>query len=312
MAATGTADYTGYAAKTPANARGPLYRLLRSVYRFLKHRVLYGTLLYPYGMMRHRALLRSASRSQNHTYTCFFRSPAQLEALTGPVLEFVLGTPPGGRRLQILQFACSNGAEAYTMASALLQAHPTLEFSIVASDLHQEMVEKAIAARYSRDEVFHSEYMTDALARATFDRDDDGYHVKPAIRGRVAFRQANLLDPELARQFDAADIVVAQNVLFHLDQTSALAAFDNILRFLKPRSALLIEGMDLDMKESLTRTHRLQPLRYKCREIYEQARIHIPLAWWRYYYGMEPYSILRRDRFRRYASVFTRALDAGA
>ncbi len=305
MTASSTADYLGYRAKA-ARARGPLYRMLRELYRFLKFRVLFGTLLYPYGMLRHRALLRSAQRSQSHTYTCFFRSPIQLEAFTGPVVEFVLGTPPRGR-LEMLQFACSNGAEAYTFASALRLARPDLEFHVEASDLHQEMVDKAIAGHYTRDEVLHSEHMTEALIEATFDREGDRFVVKPEIRSRVSFSQADLLDPAILRRFAPADIVVAQNVLFHLDPEAARRAFDHITRCLKPRAALLIEGMDLEMKDTLTRAQGLEPLAYRCREIYEQSRSHIPLLWWRYYYGMEPYSALRRNRLRRYASIFTRS-----
>ena len=56
------ADYSGYEART-VQRRGPLYRLFRSGYRFLTVRALYGTLLYPYGVLRHRALLRSADLS---------------------------------------------------------------------------------------------------------------------------------------------------------------------------------------------------------------------------------------------------------
>ncbi len=308
MGSQSAVDYPDYEARTDL-ARGPVYRLLRSIYRFLKHRVLFGTLLYPYGMLRHQALLRSADRSQHHTYTAFYRSPIQLQALTGPLTAFCTDRSPPGRRLEILQFACSNGAEAYTMAAALMQAHPALDFHIEASDLHQDLVHKAIAARYSRDEVLHHEHITEEFLAGTFDRDGDGFVVKPGLRARVSFSQASLIDPALDQRFRAADIVVAQNVLFHLDRAAAQAAFENLVRLLRPRAALLIEGMDLDLKVMLTRRHQLVPLRYRCREIHEQSRSHMPLAWWRYYYGAEPYSILRRDRFRRYGTVFTRALS---
>jgi chemotaxis methyl-accepting protein methylase len=300
-------DYEGYEARAGIR-RGPWYRALRAVYRFLKNRVLIGTLLYPYGVLRHRMLLRSADRSQHHTYTAFFRSPIQLEALTGPVIEFLMGQPPARRRLEILQFACSNGAEAYSMASMLMRVRPELDFRIQASDLHEEMVAHAIAARYSRDEVLHHEYITDAFLAATFDQVPDGFVVKPEIRARVSFGQVSLLDPELPRRFQPADMVVAQNVLFHLDRAAASTAFQYLVSLLRPRAVLVIAGMDLDLKEALTREARLAPLSYRCREIHEQGRSHIPLAWWRYYYGAEPYSVLRRDRYRRYGTVFTRSL----
>jgi chemotaxis protein methyltransferase CheR len=297
-------DYQGYRAKS-VRQRGFWYRAARDSYRFLLHRVVFGTLLYPYGMWRHRRLIRTAERSQCHTFTCFFRSPAQLEAFTGPLMTHLAPAADAGS-LRILLFACSTGAEAYTFASALRRAHPGLAFRIQASDLHHEMVDKATAGVYTRDEVFHSEHITAQNVQETFDVDGDRYRVKPSIRACVEFSQADLLDDLLSTRFESADVVVAQNVLFHLSPSQARRAFENIARFLKPRSVLLVEGMDLALKVSLTAAHGLQPLPYKCREIYEQSRSHIPLVWWRYYYGMEPYFSLRRDRLRRYGSIFVR------
>lgn len=306
-------DYVGYRAK-PSRARGGT-GLPRRVYRFLKVNVLFNTLLKPYGMLRLKMLRRTAARSQGHTYTCFLRSPMQLQAITGPVLEYLIGpesrqgaaagVSPSSKVLEILAFACSNGAEAYTLASWLRSAVPSLAFHIQASDLHPEMVDKARAARYSVDEVEHSGDITLDFIEGTFDRSGgDGYIVKPHLRECVSFSQASLLSRELSRQFAPADIVVAQNVLFHLDPPTATLAFENLVGLLKPRSALLIEGMDLDLRLRLTRDHQLRPLAYRHREIYEHSRSHVALEWWRHYYGAEPYSVLARDRVRRYSSIF--------
>jgi chemotaxis methyl-accepting protein methylase len=265
-------------------------------------------------MLRLRALRRTAVRSQGHTYTCFLRSPVQMQAVTGPVLEYLIGpgsqaeAGAGGSRspipLEILVFACSNGAEAYTLASSLRSARPDLAFHIHASDLHPEMVEKARAAAYSVDEVHHSEDITPEFIEATFDLADGRYVVKPEIRERVSFSQASLLSPQLSQQFAPADIVVAQNVLFHLDPPVATSAFENLYGLLKPRSVLLVEGMDLDMRLRLTRARQLHPLAYRHREIYERSRAHVSLEWWRHYYGAEPYSAMAVDRVRRYGSIF--------
>lgn len=297
-------NYPGYKAKASPPARGGLRAAVRKILRFIKVEVFYNWLLYPYGCWRHRALLKEAHRSQSHTYTCFYRSPSQLEAFTGPVIQHVLGDRGANAKLRILVFACSSGAEAYTLAAALMKAHPRLEFHIEASDLHEEMVAKATAGVYSKDEVMHSEYISDEFIADVFERSGDSFVVRPNIRSRVTFSQANLLDPGLAKRFGSADVVFAQNVLFHLDPASASAAFESVSSLLKSPAALFIEGADLDLKVSLSRQHGLVPLAFKHREIYEQSRVHISLAWWNYYYGAEPYSWWRRDRVRRYSSIF--------
>jgi chemotaxis protein methyltransferase CheR len=303
---SGTVDYGDYKAKRHRGAsRSGLYRALGGLYRFLKVTLLYNTLLYPYGRWRHKRVHRTAPRSQAHTYTSFRRAPAQLDALTQAVVPFITRARPEGP-VSVLIFACSNGAEPYTIAAALTQALPQLDFHIHASDLHREMVDKARAGRYSRDEVLDGEHVTPEFVAGLFDADGDGYVVKPAIKARVSFAEANLLDADLVKQFEPADIVFVQNVLFHLPVDMADAAFESVCRFLKPRSALFVDGMDLDRKAALTEAHGLEPLEFKHREIYAQSRAHIALAWWRQYYGCEPYMPLRRHRVRRYSTIFLR------
>ncbi len=129
--------------------------------------------------------------------------------------------------------------------------------------------------------------------------------VKPEIRAKASFTQASLLDAEgLAQKFGPSDIVTAQNVLFHLPPELAAQAFQNIARFLKPKSALFIEGMDLDVRVRLTREAGLRPLGRDLRRIYSETRVHTPMDWWKYYWGTEPYLPFRPDKERRYATIF--------
>jgi chemotaxis methyl-accepting protein methylase len=297
-------EYVGYRSRAAATRRGPAYRALRACWHFIKGRMLYGILLFPYGKRRHRRTLAAAQRTQSHTYTCFFRAPAQLDLICGPLLDRVLAHKRPGSPLRILLFAASTGAEAYTLASVLLAARPTLDFSIIASDLHAEMVERGRRALYSHDEVWHGEHVTEEFVRQTFDLDGSDFVVKPEIAARVSFRQADLLDPLLGQQFGSADMVLAQNVLFHLDDAASSGAFDNVCDTLAPGAALLVEGMNLDQKMEQTRRRRLAPFARDHRRIYEQARAHVPLDWWNFYYGSEPYMSLVADRVRRYSTVF--------
>lgn len=275
---------------------------LKATYRFLKDDILYGTLLYQYGVTRHRALETKATRSQHHTYTCFYRSPGQLEALTGPVMERLLAGRAADR-FQIHVFASSTGAEPYTLASVLVRNFPELDFQITASDLHAEMVDQTINAVYSADEVHRrappAQFITD-----TFEKLGESYRVRAELRSRVRVKQANLLDPALAEQFEPADIVFAQNVFCHLDRAQTQVAFANVAQFLKPRSALFIDGMNLDLREELTAGLGLSPLEFKARQIHDDARRHVGDRWWNYYYGMEPYTRWHPSCVRRFSTIF--------
>jgi len=280
-----------------------LSSLARKLYKFAKNDVLIGLLLIPYGRMRQRSLRKRSNRSDSHTYTSFYRSPLQLEALMGPVLSHF--ERRGITSPTILLFAGSNGAEAYTIASELTARRPDLDFHIRASDLHEHTVRHAEEASYTLDEITQGLTVPDEFLQRTFDVIDGRYVVKPEIRGRVSFEQADLLAPNFSDQFVPADIVFVQNVLFHMPPAMARQAFAAVLRLLKPGSVLFIEGMELDMREELTRAAGLSPLDYKIKAIYNYSRQHIPTLWWRYYFGNEPYFGLARNKYARYSTIFT-------
>jgi chemotaxis protein methyltransferase CheR len=129
--------------------------------------------------------------------------------------------------------------------------------------------------------------------------------VKPELRAKTSFSQASLLDSEgLRGRFGPAELVLAQNVLFHLSPDNARLAFDNLYRMLAPRGALLIEGMDGDLRVELTQRYNLDPLPDNLRRIYSETRVHTPTDWWNYYWGSEPYFPLRPDKERRYGTIF--------
>lgn len=285
---------------------GVLFKAARRVRYFLRSKLYYGffhgLLLRSRSRAKHRALLEQAQRRDNHTYTSFYRSPSQLAALTGPVIDYF--DSDSSANLSIVVLAASNGAEAYTIASELLARRPELSFSIEASDLHEEMVHRGEAAVYTMDDITQGLRVPSEFIDQTFDKVGNLYAVKPMIRERVAFAQADLLDPQLDHRFEPADIVIAQNVLFHMAPDDATRAFENIVGLLKPHSVLFLDGMELDMRVVLTKRAGLQPLRFRTKDIYEYSRRHIPDNWWDYYYGNEPYFPFSRERARRYGTIF--------
>lgn len=279
------------------------YKILRKTYQLFVHNLFYETLLLGYGRKKHRQLLKTSERKNDHTYTSFYRSPMQLDLLCGPVLDYI--AKGVDEKLTINLFAGSNGSEAYTVASTLLAKHPDLNFHIYASDLHQEMVDKANSATYSMHEITQGLQVAESFIKQTFDKSaDDQYKVKDSIRQHVSFEQADLLSDTLNEQFDKADIVFAQNVLFHMPQDLARRAFAKIATFLKPHSVLFIDGMEIEMRVELIKKENLMPLEDNLRQIYMYSRKHIAVKWWNYYWGNEPFSSFARDKAFRYGTIF--------
>ena len=252
--------------------------------------------------LRHRIAL-ATDRRQHFTFTRFLRLPPQFDALAGPVVDHV--APAGRTRsLDIVAIGCSIGAAPYSVASVLVHRHPDLQFTIRASDVDPAVLAHARAARYATSEVFANPEIPRAFVAATFDQVAGGFVVKPDITWRVRFEVADVLDPGLARRVGTADVLMAQNLLYNFPPAQAKRAFANLLTVLRLRSALFVDGMDLGMRQHLTRRAGLAPLDAFAEEIHEAARRERAVSWpWRYY-GLEPFNASHRHARWRYATIF--------
>jgi chemotaxis protein methyltransferase CheR len=241
------------------------------------------------------------SRRQNRTITRFLRMPTQFEALSGPVLDFLL-KHRAMDELKVIVMGCSIGAEPYSIASILRKSHPDLVFTVYAYDIDQECIDKAKSVRYKAEEVLNNELITSDFVDDTFDKVDGLYVIKNDIKKRVHFNVADVLDTNLSRHIGTSDIVFAQHVLVHLKPKQAVKGFRNIYRLLNPKAALFISGMELDMLVKLTRENNLIPCEYKIEEIYKERGF---LRGWPYsYWGTEPFMMVRKDWQRRYSTIF--------
>lgn len=252
---------------------------------------------------RHSLALRDGPRV-NSNFTGFWRLPTQFEALTGPVVA-LFDDVAARRPLRIASAGCSNGAEAYTVASFLIRRHPYLEFTVHAFDLDEAIVEKAATASFlPEQEVYCNRKMTQEFVEATFDVSGDHYVVKPEIRRHVSFTVADALDRDALSRLGRMDIVLAQNFLFHLEPADAARALDNICLMLNDRAALLLDGTDLPLRQRHTRKHGLEPLDWQIEQIHNEARWARGEGWPYRYWGLEPFMTSRRDWRRRYATIF--------
>jgi chemotaxis protein methyltransferase CheR len=264
-----------------------------------------------WNICRHRLALMIDPR-ENSTFTGFLRLPSQFEALSGPVVNFLAGQQPR-LPLRIVVMGCSNGAEAYTIASILNSRSPGIEFQIDAYDINGDIIEKARSACYQADEVLNNKILTTEFAQATFDVGQGTYRVKKHVAARVHFRIADVLSPDLARQAEHCDILFAQNFLFHLNRRDAVRAFKNLCGLLKPRAALFVDGMDVGLRQKWTRIRHLVPLEFRIEEIHNEARRARAAGWPDHYWGLEPFMTFTTDWRRRYATIYLKdgKRDAG-
>ncbi|MFZ1683329.1 MAG: CheR family methyltransferase [Candidatus Zixiibacteriota bacterium] len=263
-------------------------------------------------VLRFKILLLLGKR-ESQTFTRFYRLPTQFKVLAGPVINFLLEDSPE-QEIRILVIGCSKGAEAYTISAALQKYRPGTKFSIHGVDIDPYMITRAEAARYHADELgIYPRDHKDAVASLFVEErsEESVYDIKPEVRRHVTFSVGNALDPNLAATCGPADIVFAQNFLYHLKPADSKLAFFNLCSLLKPRAALFIDGMDLDMKQRLTRQVGLTPMLDEIETIHADAYEERGTSWPAIYWGLEPLSRSRKDWTYRYSTIFTRNQTVG-
>lgn len=261
------------------------------------------------GYAEHAWTLRTSER-RNYLFTEFCRLPTQNETLAGPVVDYLRLGPQD--ELRIIVFGCSIGAEPYSIASVLRKLRPALRFRLECYDIEPDVVARAQSARYTPAEI-STRNVTPEFIEHTFDAAEagDAMLVKPAIAERVRFLLGNVLDRSLVERLGQADVVVAQNFLYHLPRPQAEQAFRNLFALLKPRAALLVDGTDLDLRTRLTAAAGLEPFTVSLERIHEESRLLRGYVWPRVYWGLEPFDAKRSDAARRYATIFLRSERVG-
>lgn len=245
----------------------------------------------------------------NYNYTQFHRVPSQMALLAGPLIE-ALGDEGWRSPLRIANAACSIGAEPYTVASTLTARRPDLDFSILALDLDEGSLAKARRGRYLESEVRDHRLVTDDFISGTFDVAGDELVIKDNLRERVRFMQADITDTTLADRLGQFDVVLCQNLLFNFKPKIARRMFAGAVSLVASPGVLFLDGVDLPLRSRLTRRAGLTPYTEQLREVHEEARVVRGCGWPWHYWGLEPFDADRRDRDRRYATVFLNGFGA--
>ena len=281
-----------------------------------------------YGRYVHALVGRFAERTQSHG-TFFFRNRPELE-----LLRRLVNGKAAGANLEVSVFACSKGAEVYSLAWTIRSARPDLKVKLHAFDISHEIVEfakngvysirtppRACAFRHdgaseedklswntyrdqgSRQDLSIFERMTEREMQAMFKREGDHVTVKTWLKEDISWHTGDAGDPELASILCPQDILVANRFLCHMKPVAAERCLRNLARLVKPGGYLFVSGVDLDVRKMVVEEMKWEPVTELLREIYEgdvSLMNGWPLEWW----GQEPFQATRKDWRTRYASVF--------
>ena len=171
--------------------------------------------------------------------TFFFRDKIPFDHLRETVLPTLLKARANRRSLRIWSAACSTGQEPYSIAMCLKEKAPELagwRIEIVATDLSQEVLEKAKSGIYSQFEVQRG--LPVQLLVKYFTQIGEYWQISPEIRGMVQHRQLNLLQD--FSHLGKFDVIFCRNVLIYFDQDTKTGIFGRLAKAIEPDGMLLL------------------------------------------------------------------------
>jgi chemotaxis methyl-accepting protein methylase len=175
--------------------------------------------------------------------TAFFREPTQLDALAAEQLpELADAARRDGLPIRVWSAACSNGAEAWTVAMLLddlrTRIGGPLTFEILGSDVCSEVLATAATGTYPADtlEPVPQDFRRRYLLRS---KDRELARIGPLLREHVAFRRINLIDDDYRVPADF-DLVFLRNVLIYFDHPTKDSILTKVCQRLRPGGVLCV------------------------------------------------------------------------
>jgi chemotaxis protein methyltransferase CheR len=171
--------------------------------------------------------------------TYFFRDAEVFRLLRSHVLLPLIRQRRDARRLQLNIWCagCATGEEPYSMLITLLETLPDFDqwtLNLIGTDINAAALAQAQAGLY-RDWAFR--HCPPEIRGRHFDSAYGGWQIKPHLRGKVTFRQANLLDPPPLAQ---CDLIFCRNVLIYITREHVARVEGTLYNALNPSGWMLL------------------------------------------------------------------------
>jgi len=191
----------------------------------------------------HEALVHAVIEAMTTNDSAFFRDRKTYEEFRDIVLPRLLISRAASKELRIWCAACAAGQEPFSIAMILddfkLAAHGW-SITLIGSDINSQMIARAEAGIYSQFEVQRG--LPIRYLVRDFEPEGERWHLKPAIRDKVQFRIANLLEDVTG--LGRFDVILCRNVLIYFEQETKTAVLDRLARLLPPDGFLFLGGAE--------------------------------------------------------------------
>ncbi len=185
------------------------------------------------------ALITSVVEAMTTNETFFFRDKVPFDHFRETVMPEVLKARAGRRSVRIWCAAGSTGQEPYSLAMTLREMGAALtgwRVEIIATDLSQEVLEKAKTGVYSQFEVQRGLPIQHLVKY--FKPNGETWQINPELRAMIQHRQLNLLQD--FSHLGTFDVIFCRNVLIYFDQETKINVFNRLARQIEPDGFLVL------------------------------------------------------------------------
>ncbi|MDD1529907.1 chemotaxis protein CheR [Bradyrhizobium sp. WBOS7] len=186
-----------------------------------------------------RQLITDVVEAMTTNETFFFRDKVPFDHFRDTIMPEIIKARAGKRSVRIWCAAGSTGQEPYSLAMCLKEMGAALtgwRIEIIATDLSQEVLEKAKAGIYSQFEVQRG--LPIQMLVKYFKQTGETWQVNPELRAMIQHRQLNLLHD--FSQLGTFDIIFCRNVLIYFDQDTKINIFNRLARQIEPDGFLVL------------------------------------------------------------------------
>lgn len=170
----------------------------------------------------------------------FFRDKTPFDNFTDIMMPAIMESPRAAqRKLRIWCAAASTGQEPYSLAILLKEMEAKLSgwnIEIIATDLSEEVLEKARAGLYSQFEVQRG--LPIQMLVKYFQQTGSMWQIDPAIRSMVTYEHFNLLSDYSS--LGSFDIIFCRNVLIYFDPPTKTDILARMSKRMGPGSYLVL------------------------------------------------------------------------
>ena len=185
------------------------------------------------------ALITSVVEAMTTNETFFFRDKVPFDHFRDTIMPEILKARASRRSVRIWCAAGSTGQEPYSLAMTLKEMGAALtgwRVEIIATDLSQEVLEKAKSGVYSQFEVQRG--LPIQMLMKYFKQSGETWQVNPELRAMIQHRQLNLLQD--FSHLGTFDVIFCRNVLIYFDQETKINIFNRLARQIEPDGFMVL------------------------------------------------------------------------